>query len=105
MKQMTQTKLLRYVTSDVMTYAELEVTNCILGDVMVDVKKLLNWLIDGRAQAQEPFYIAIRKHGIEAGYKDYVDERCAALGKPICTIEISKMKEPSGYCEYEVRQY
>lgn len=105
MKQMNRTKLLRYITSEVMAYEELEVTNCILWDFMVDVKNLLNWTMDGRAQAQEPFYIAIRKHGVEAGYKDYVDERCAALGTPICTIEIKKIKEPSIYCEYEVRQY
>lgn len=103
MKQMNRTKLLRYITSEIMSYEELEMTNCILWDFMVDVQKLLDWTIDDGGH--EIFYIAIRQYGVEAGSKDYVNERCDALGTPICTIEIKKVREPSRCCHFEVIKY
>ena len=40
----------------------------------------------------DPFYIAIREHGTECGYKFYCIESCKALGYPLIIAKIEKDK-------------
>lgn len=101
MKQMKRTELIQYIAETVLSYEKLEVTSHILWDFMCDSNKILQWIIDDRNK--DVFYIAIRKLGLETGSKEYVDERCAALGKPIHTIEIHKIQDR--YADFEIREY
>lgn len=100
MKKMNRNEMLRYIAETVLTYEKLEITSHILWDYMCDSQKLLDWLVDGRAT--EPFFIAIRKMGVESGNKDYVHERLQSLGSPIHVIKISKAQDYSEEFDYEV---
>ena len=100
MKQMKRTELIQYIAETVLSYENLEVTSNILWDFMCDSNKIIQWTYNGN---KDVFYIAIRKLGLETGSKEYVDERCAALGKPIHTIEIHKIQDR--YADFEIREY
>lgn len=70
----------RYVVSDMMY------SLCELGKI-----RYQNW--------DEPFYIAIREHGVESGNKEHCSERCKDLGYPlvIAKIEMDKV------CDYDMK--
>ena len=103
MKKMGRTELLRYIAETVLTYEKLEVTRCIIWDYMCDSNKILKWICE--YSAQEPIIIAIRKHGVEVGNKEYVSERLRVLGEAIHTIEITKIDEFLSGKDFEVKEY
>lgn len=54
---------------------------------------------------QEPIIIAIRKHGVEIGDKEYVSDRLKVLGPAIHTIEITKIDEFLSGKDFTVKEY
>ena len=103
MKKMSRTELIRYIAETVLAYEKLEVTAHILWDYTCDSSKMISWMCDDRKQ--EPFIIAIRKHGVEVGNKEYVSERLRVLGEAIHTIEITKMDDFLSGKDFEVKEY
>ena len=87
--RLDRTKLMQKVYSTILDYEMNGDTSSILWDWSCDTSKFMNWLIRYE-NAEEPFYIFIRRTGCEAGTLDYVCERCATLGKPILRIRIEK---------------
>lgn len=102
MKKMSRTELIRYITETVLTYEKLEVTAHILWDYTCDSSKMISWMCDDRKQ--EPLIIAIRKHGVEVGNKEYVSERLRVLGEAIHTIEITKLEEYISGKDFEIKE-
>lgn len=103
MKKMSRTELLRYIAETVLTYEKLEVTSHIIWDYMCDSSKLVNWICE--YGMQEPIIIAIRKHGVEIGDKQYVSDRLKVLGQAIHTIEIHKTEAFISNNDFEVKEY
>ena len=87
--RLDRTKLMQKVYSTILDYEMNGDTSSILWDWSCDTSKFMNWLI-GYENAEEPFYIFIRRTGCEAGTLDYVCERCSTLGEPILRIKIEK---------------
>ena len=54
-------------------------------DLMVEANKIIEFM----QSDSEPIYIAFRSDGCDAGSRDYVQDRCKALGKPISIIRLS----------------
>lgn len=102
MKKMSKTELLRYIAETVLTYEKLEVTSHIIWDYMCDSSKLVNWICE--YGMQEPIIIAIRKHGVEIGDKQYVSDRLKVLGQAIHTIEITKLEEYISGKDFEIKE-
>ena len=103
MKKISKTELLRYIAETVLTYEKLEVTAHILWDYTCDSSKMISWMCDDRKQ--EPLIIAIRKHGVEIGDKEYVSDRLRSLGQAIHTIEIYRIKKFISGKDFEVKEY
>lgn len=103
MKKMGRTELIRYIAETVLTYEKLEVTAHILWDYTCDSSRMISWMCDDRKQ--EPLIIAIRKHGVEIGDKEYVSDRLRVLGQAIHTIEITKLEESISVKDFEVKEY
>lgn len=103
MKKMSRTELLRYIAETVLTYEKLEVTRGIIWDYMCDSSKIISWMCSFRER--EPIIIAIRKHGVEIGDKEYVSDRLRSLGQAIHTIEITKIEEYIPDKDFEVKEY
>lgn len=87
--ELDRTALMQKVYSTILDYEMKGDTSSILWDWACDTSKFMNWLM-GYENAEEPFYIFIRRTGCEAGTLDYVCERCATLGEPILRIRIEK---------------
>lgn len=87
--KLNRTKLMQKVYNTILDYEMEGDTSNILWDWSCDTSKFMHWLI-GSENAEEPFYIFIRRSGCEAGSLDYVCERCATLGEPILRIKIEK---------------
>ena len=102
MKKISRTELLQYIAETVLTYEKLEVTAHILWDYMCDSSKLVNWICE--YGMQEPIIIAIRKHGVEIGDKQYVSDRLKVLGQAIHTIEIHKTEAFISNNDFEVKE-
>lgn len=102
MKKISRTELIRYIAETVLTYEKLEATAHILWDYMCDSSKLISWMCDDRKQ--EPIIIAIRKHGVEIGDKEYVSDRLRVLGQAIHTIEITKLEEYISGKDFEIKE-
>ena len=100
MKKISRTELIRYISETVLTYEKLEVTDHILWDYTCDSSKMISWMCDDRKQ--EPLIIAIRKHGVEIGDKEYVSDRLRSLGQAIHTIEIYKLEEYIPNKDFEI---
>lgn len=103
MKNMSKTELLRYIAETVLTYEKLEVTAHILWDYMYGSSKIISWMCE--YGMQEPIIIAIRKHGVEIGDKEYVSYRLRSLGQAIHTIEIHKTEAFISNNDFEVKEY
>ena len=103
MKKISRTELIRYISETVLTYEKVEVTAHILWDYTCDSSKMISWMCDNRKQ--EPLIIAIRKHGVEIGDKEYVSDRLRSLGQAIHTIEITKLEEYISGKDFEVKEY
>ena len=54
-------------------------------DLMVEANKIIEFMQND----SEPIYIVFRQDGCDAGSRDYVQDRCKALGKPISIIRLS----------------
>ena len=102
MKKMSRTELIRYISETVLTYEKLEVTDHILWDYTCDSSKMISWMCDDRKQ--EPLIIAIRKHGVEIGDKEYVSDRLRSLGQAIHTIEIYRIKKFISGKDFEIKE-
>ena len=102
MKKISRTELIRYISETVLTYEKLEVTDHILWDYTCDSSKMISWMCDDRKQ--EPLIIAIRKHGVEIGDKEYVSDRLRSLGQAIHTIEIYKLEEYIPNKDFEIKE-
>ena len=102
MKKMSRTELIRYIAETVLAYEKLEVTAHILWDYTCDSSKMISWMCDDRKQ--EPFIIAIRKHGVEIGDKEYVSDRLRSLGQAIHTIEIYRIKKFISGKDFEIKE-
>lgn len=102
MKKMGRTELIRYIAETVLTYEKLEVTAHILWDYTCDSSRMISWMCDDRKQ--EPLIIAIRKHGVEIGDKEYVSDRLRVLGQAIHTIEITKLEEYISGKDFEIKE-
>ena len=100
---MSKTELLRYIFDTVLTYEKLDVTSHILWDYIWEYSKMINWICE--YSAQEPIIIAIRKHGVEIGDKEYVSDRLRSLGQAIHTIEIHKTEAYISNNDFEVKEY
>ena len=87
--RLDRTALMQKVYSTILDYDKHGYTSHVLWDWACDTSKFLNWLI-GYENAEEPFYIFIRRCGCEAGTLDYVSKRCAAFGEPILRIRIER---------------
>ena len=103
MKNMSKTELLRYIAETVLTYEKLEVTAHILWDYMCGSSKIISWMCE--YGMQEPIIIAIRKHGVEIGDKEYVSDSLKILGQAIHTIEIHKTEAFISNNDFEVKEY
>ena len=103
MKNMSKTELLRYIAETILTYEKLEVTAHILWDYMCGSSKIISWMCE--YGMQEPIIIAIRKHGVEIGDKEYVSDRLRSLGQAIHTIEIHKTEAFISNNDFEVKEY
>lgn len=103
MKKMSRTELLQYIVETILTYDKLEVTRNIIWDYMSNSSKLISWMCE--YGMQEPIIIAIRKHGIEIGDKEYVSDRLKVLGPAIHTIEIHKTEVFVSCNVFEVKEY
>ena len=103
MKKMGRTELLQYIVETILTYDKLEVTKSIIWDYMCDSSKLISWMCE--YGMQEPIIIAIRKHGVEIGDKEYVYDRLKVLGQAIHTIEIHKTEVFIYNKDFEVKEY
>ena len=102
MKMMSRTELIRYIAETVLAYEKLEVTAHILWDYTCDSSKMISWMCDDRKQ--EPLIIAIRKHGVEIGDKEYVSDRLRSLGQAIHTIEIYRIKKFISGKDFEIKE-
>ena len=102
MKKMSRTELIRYIAETVLAYEKLEVTAHILWDYTCDSSKMISWMCDDRKQ--EPLIIAIRKHGVEIGDKEYVSDRLRSLGQAIHTIEIYRIKKFISGKDFEIKE-
>ena len=102
MKKMSKTELIRYIAETVLAYEKLEVTAHIIWDYTCDSSKMISWMCDDRKQ--EPLIIAIRKHGVEIGDKEYVSDRLRSLGQAIHTIEITKLEEFISGKDFEIKE-
>ena len=103
MKKISRTELIRYISETVLTYEKVEVTAHILWDYTCDSSKMISWMCDNRKQ--EPLIIAIRKHGVEIGDKEYVSDRLRSLGQAIHTIEITKLEEFISGKDFGIKEY
>ena len=103
MKKMSRTELIRYIAETVLAYEKLEVTAHILWDYMCGSSKMISWMCE--YGMQEPIIIAIRKHGVEIGDKEYVSDRLKVLGQAIHTIEITKLEEFISGKDFTVKEY
>ena len=103
MKKISRTELIRYIAETVLAYEKLEVTAHILWDYTCDSSKMISWMCDDRKQ--EPLIIAIRKHGVEIGDKEYVSDRLRSLGQAIHTIEIYRIKKFTSGKDFEIKEY
>ena len=54
-------------------------------DLMVEANKIIEFM----QTDSEPIYIVFRYDGCDAGSRDYVQDRCKVLGKPISIIRLS----------------
>ena len=54
-------------------------------DLMIESNKIIEFMQND----SEPIYIAFRYDGCDAGDRDYVQDRCKVLGKPISIIRLS----------------
>ena len=54
-------------------------------DLMVEANKIIEFMQND----SEPIYIVFRYDGCDAGSRDYVQDRCKALGKPILILRLS----------------
>ena len=102
MKKISRTELIRYISETVLTYEKLEVTDHIIWDYTCDSSKMISWMCDDRKQ--EPLIIAIRKHGVEIGDKEYVSDRLRSLGQAIHTIEIYRIKKFISGKDFEIKE-
>lgn len=103
MKKMGGTELLQYIVETILTYDKLDVTKSIIWDYMCGSSKIISWLCE--YGMQEPIIIAIRKHGVEIGDKEYVSDRLKVLGQAIHTIEIHKTEVFISNKDFEVKEY
>ena len=54
-------------------------------DLMIEANKIIEFMQND----SEPIYIVFRYDGCDAGSRDYVQDRCKVLGKPISIIRLS----------------
>ena len=54
-------------------------------DLMVEANKIIEFMQND----SEPIYIVFRYDGCDAGSRDYVQDRCKVLGKPILILRLS----------------
>ena len=54
-------------------------------DLMVEANKIIEFM----QTDSEPIYIVFRYDGCDAGSRDYVQDRCKVLGKPILILRLS----------------
>ena len=54
-------------------------------DLMIEANKIIEFMQND----SEPIYIVFRYDGCDAGSRDYVQDRCKALGKPILILRLS----------------
>ena len=87
--RLNRTKLMQKVYSTILDFDKHGYTSHVLWDWACDTSKFMNWLI-GYENAEEPFYIFIRRTGCEAGTLEYVSERCAEFGGLVLMIKIEK---------------
>ena len=87
--RLDRTKLMQKVYNTILDYEMDGDTSSILWDWSCDTSKFMNWLI-GYENAEEPFYIFIRRCGCEAGTLDYVSKKGAEFGIPVLRIRIEK---------------
>lgn len=92
MDNLTRNELLAKVYMRVLKEDEKKETSHILWDWGCSVEKFTEWLCSLFANfpSKEPFIIAFRQSGLEAGTIQEVDSRCRILGKPYLTLRIDK---------------
>ena len=87
--RLDRTALMQKVYNTILDYDKHGYTSHVLWDWACDTSKFINWII-GYENAEEPFYIFIRRSGCEAGTLDYVSKRGAEFGIPVLKIKIEK---------------
>ena len=87
--RLNRTKLMQKVYNTILDYEMEGDTSSILWDWACDTSKFMNWLM-GYENADEPFYIFIRRTGCEAGTLDYVSKKGTEFGIPVLKIKIEK---------------
>ena len=60
-------------------------SECRAWDLAVEANKIIEFM----QTDSEPIYIVFRHDGCDAGSRDYVQDRCKVLGKPISIIRLS----------------
>lgn len=91
--RMNRTELLRFIVQRVMQEDANPETNHILWDWSCS-SKLVSWFC---GQMNKPFYIWIRKNGLECGYIEEVEKSCAVLGQPYLKMKITYLNYSDGY--------
>ena len=87
--ELDRTALMQKVYSTILDYDKHGYTSHVLWDWACDTSKFMNWLM-GYENAEEPFYIFIRRTGCEAGTLDYVSKKGVEFGIPVLRIKIEK---------------
>lgn len=87
--ELDRTALMQKVYNTILDYDKHGYTSHVLWDWACDTSKFMNWLM-GYENAEEPFYIFIRRTGCEAGTLDYVSKKGTEFGIPVLKIKIEK---------------
>lgn len=87
-KTVNKTELIRMVNEIVMCEESKDYTAHILWDWMCSATEFIKYLCSYEKK-RDPFHIAIRKQGLEAGTEDYVNERCEILYGEYIRIKIT----------------
>lgn len=93
--------LVRFLMSEVMRATDFFDQGFICWDFVVESEKISDWVTSDDPRHNYPFYVCIRRYGVESGPKNYVEYRLGTFKDLINVYVIRKCED--GY-EVEVRE-